>query len=72
MMIDEGEVKVSSSKEPKKNGYVFNSEGFKTGSPVADSYTALTFVSIWAISLRDLESLGKSSAQIDSILQGLR
>lgn len=70
MMVDEGEVKTPS---PQKKGYVFNKEGFASKSPSRETVVASEFVSVWAISLRDLEDLARTSAKIQSIIsEGLR
>lgn len=65
MMVDEGEVKTPAS---QKKGFVFNKEGFLNKSPSRDTIVATEFVSIWAISLHDLEDLAKTSSKIQSIL----
>lgn len=70
MMIDEGEVKTPAV---QKKGYVFNREGFTNKAPSRDTITATEFVSIWAISMRDLEELAKTSSKIHGILaEGLK
>lgn len=65
MMVDEGEVKTPS---PQKKGFVFNKEGFANKSPSRETIIATEFVSIWAISIRDLEDLAKGSSKIQTIL----
>ena len=67
MMVDEGEVKTPAP-APQKKGFVFNKEGFSSKSPSRETIVATEFVSIWAISLRDLEDLAKTSSKIQSIL----
>lgn len=66
MMVDEGEVKASAAVQ--KKGFVFNREGFESKSPSRDTIVATEFVSIWAISLHDLEDLAKTSSKIQAIL----
>jgi CRP-like cAMP-binding protein len=65
MMVDEGEVKAPA---PQKKGFVFNREGFANKSPSRETIVTTEFVSIWAISLRDLEELSKTSSKIQAIL----
>ena len=70
MMVDEGEVKTPAA---QKKGFVFNREGFSSKSPSRETIVATEFVSIWAISMRDLEELAKNSSKIQAILtEGLK
>ena len=69
MMVDEGEVKTS---EVKTRGFVFNKEGFLNGSAVSESITTTSFTAIWAISLKDLQELGRSSEQINKIVSEIK
>ena len=70
MMVDEGEVKTPAL---QKKGFVFNREGFSSKSPSRETIVATEFVSIWAISMRDLEDLAKNSSKIQAILtEGLK
>lgn len=70
MMVEEGEVKTSAT---QKKGFVFNREGFSSKSPSRETVVATEFVSIWAISMRDLEDLAKTSSKIQAILtEGLK
>jgi CRP-like cAMP-binding protein len=70
MMVDEGEVKAPTT---QKKGFVFNKEGFANKTPSRETIVATEFVSIWAISLRDLEDLAKTSSKIQAILnEGLK
>lgn len=65
MMVDEGEVKAP---DTQKAGFVFNKEGFvsRTASPV--TVTTSSFVTVWAISMKDLEELAKTSSKIQTLL----
>ena len=61
MMVEEGEV---STPTKMKAGFVFNQQGFLNRSRSSITVTASSFVSIWAISLRDLEELSKTSEKL--------
>lgn len=65
MMIDEGEVKVPSL---QGKGYVFNKEGFSARIPARESVITTSFVAVWAISVKDLEELGRTSSRIKEMI----
>ena len=65
MMIDEGEVKAPAL---HGTGFVFNKEGFSSSSPAPESVTTVSFVSVWAISMRDMNELGRTSAKIKEVI----
>jgi CRP-like cAMP-binding protein len=65
MMVDEGEV---TAEKLQQRGYVFNQNGFKYKEPAAVSVVTKTFVSVWAVSLKDLEDLGRTSSRIKDIV----
>lgn len=52
MMVDEGEVKTSITHGV---GFVFNKDGFTNRSPSRETVQTLGFVSVWAISMKDLD-----------------
>lgn len=61
MMIDEGEVKTSITHGV---GFVFNKDGFANRTPSRETVQTLGFVSVWAISMKDLEEISRTSAKI--------
>ena len=60
-MIDEGQVKDPDS---KMAGYVFNIDGFSKASPSPITVTTSSFVTVWAISKKDVAELANSSSKI--------
>lgn len=64
-MVDEGEIE---NPEVKKNGFVFNQEGFFKRSPASTNVVAKEFLTVWSINMKDLSELAKNIPAIQERL----
>ena len=61
-MLTEGEIEING--EVKTAGFIFNQKGFFCKAANNTKVSTKTFVTVWAINLRDLEDLGKNSPAV--------
>lgn len=61
-MVIDGEIEING--ETKSSGFVFNQKGFFCQAISGDKIVAKTFVSVWAVNLKDLEELATNYPSI--------
>jgi hypothetical protein len=61
-MIVEGEIDING--ETKSKGFVFNQKGFFCQAISGDKVVTKSFVTVWAVSLVEMEDLGRTYPQV--------
>lgn len=61
-MVVEGEIDING--ETKSKGFVFNKKGFFCQAISGDKVVTKSFVTVWAISLVEMEELGRTYPQV--------
>jgi hypothetical protein len=61
-MVLEGEIDING--ESKSTGFVFNQKGFFCKANSGDKIVTKTFVTVWAVSLVELEDLAATYPQV--------
>jgi len=61
-MVAEGEIDING--ETKSTGFVFNQKGFFCQAISGDKVVTKSFVTLWAVTLAELEELARNNSQI--------
>ncbi len=61
-MVVEGEIDINGV--TKSKGFVFNQKGFFCQAISGDKVVTKSFVTVWAVSLLELEDLGRTYPQV--------
>ena len=61
-MVSEGEIDING--ETKSTGFVFNQKGFFSKAISGDKVVTKSFVTVWAVSLSELEDIARTHVQV--------